>query len=79
MPPGNEVKLDIIDIDIKRGRISMKANTATTEKFNAIEGSDEIGKKLRTQECFEDVSIGTISAGADDAKIFPVTIKMKCM
>lgn len=78
MPPNEEIKVDITQIDLKPGKIAIKATTGTTEKHDAVEASAEIIKALKAQPCFEEVTRGTISSGPNDTKNFPVTIKETC-
>jgi general secretion pathway protein L len=79
LPASKEVKVDVTDIEIKPGRITMKATTGSTETNDAVKGSAELIKKLKTQDCFESVDRGNISSAANDTKNFPVTIKSNCM
>lgn len=78
MPPSKEVKIDITQIELKPKRISIKAITGTTDKYDAVEASAEVIKALKGQSCFEEVSRGNISSGPNDTKNFPVTIKENC-
>ncbi len=78
LPPAEDVKIDITEIEIKQGKINMKATTGVTEKYDAVKASTEVVKKLKEQECFEDVTRGNLSAGAEDTRNFPITIKSNC-
>jgi general secretion pathway protein L len=85
LPTQKEIKVDVSDIDIKRNRITIKAETFNREKtdslpeLRAIDGPAAIVKRLKTQECFTDVQRGNITAGRDDSKKFSITITSKCM
>jgi len=78
LPPGKEMKIDITDVDIRPGRVTLKAITGNTDKMDAVQASTELVKALKQQTCFEEVSRGNISAGPNDTKNFPVNIKSNC-
>ncbi|HUH02776.1 MAG TPA: pilus assembly protein PilM [Kofleriaceae bacterium] len=78
LPEAKDLKIDITELDIKPGRVSIKAITGTTEKYDAVQASAEVVKALKGQPCFTDVQRGNISSGPDDTKNFPITIKSEC-
>jgi general secretion pathway protein L len=72
VPAKPEITLDVSDIDIKPGKVTLRATTATTAEVEALK------KKLREQKCFDDISDPSISAGPNDVKSFSLTIKTTC-
>jgi general secretion pathway protein L len=78
LPDGKDVKVDVSELEIKPGRVAIKAITGTTEKYDAVQASAEIVKALKEQPCFTDVQRGNISSEPDDTKNFPITIKSEC-
>ena len=73
LPPKGEVTIDVKNIDIRPGQISLTASAADTKQVGAIE------KALQSIECFVDVSKPNISSGPNDVKAFTISIKSSCM
>ncbi|RMH39074.1 MAG: hypothetical protein D6689_17710 [Deltaproteobacteria bacterium] len=73
LPPKKEVTLDVKNIDIRPGQISLTATAADTKQIAAIE------KALQSIDCFEDVSKPSISSGPNGTKAFSITIRSACM
>ncbi len=89
MPPRDKIKLDVLSVEIKHSRISLKATSGSQEKsesktdpkpeIKAIDGPALVEKALKGQPCFKQVSPGNISTGTGGVKQFSITIQSKCM
>jgi general secretion pathway protein L len=80
LPPREEVKVDISELEIKPAKVVIKGTAGSTEKNDAVSTIDLIEKKLKEQKCFEEISPGNISAAAEEGgKNFSFTITAKCM
>jgi Tfp pilus assembly PilM family ATPase len=73
VPGRDKAKLEIIELDIKKDKVSMKATTDTSASI------DEIEKGLKGVECYGDISRGKVSSGTADQKEFTLTITSKCI
>jgi general secretion pathway protein L len=74
IPPRDKLKVDVLELDIKPQKISIKA---TTDSAASI---DELEKGLKTVDCFGDIQRGKVqSPGAGEEKQFTLTIATKCM
>lgn len=73
IPDGKTIVLDVLDLELKQGKITMKATAGTTDEIDKLE------EALKGQKCFEEVTRGNISAGPEDKKDFSVSIKTNCM
>jgi general secretion pathway protein L len=73
LPPRSEVTIDVKNVDIRPGQISITATALDTKQVGAVE------KALKSIECFDDVSKPNISSGANDVKSFTISIKSSCM
>ena len=73
LPGKQDATIDLKDVEIRPGKISITGSAAANAEIDAIE------RKLKTQECFEDVSVGSRSASAEGSMNFSLTIKSNCM
>jgi general secretion pathway protein L len=73
LPPRGEVTLNVTDLDIRPGQVSLRGTAASNTEVGAIE------KALKSIECFQSVSRPSIQSVGDDVKEFKVTIKANCM
>jgi general secretion pathway protein L len=72
LPDGKAVQLDVREVDIKAGKITLKATVHSAAQI------DEIEEQLKKVDCFK-VSRGNTSVGADDLHEFSFTINSTCM
>jgi general secretion pathway protein L len=72
LPDGKAVQLDVREVDIKAGKIMIKATVQSAAQI------DEIEEQLKKVDCFK-VSRGNTSVGADDLHEFSFTINSTCM
>ncbi|MFH0901189.1 MAG: pilus assembly protein PilM, partial [Pseudomonadota bacterium] len=72
LPPRDQVKLDVLELDIKPQKITIRA---VTDSAKAI---DDIESKLKEIECFTEVQRGKVEGSAEE-KQFSFTITTKCM
>jgi general secretion pathway protein L len=72
LPDGKAVQLDVRELDIKAGKITLKATVHSAAQI------DEIEEQLKKVNCFK-VSRGNTSVGADDLHEFSFTINSTCM
>ena len=85
LPAKNAVRLDVEDLEIKAGRVSLKGTTAaseqegTTPKLDPLDAINEIEKNLKKLDCFREVKPGNVTAGKDETQKFSLTISMECM
>ncbi len=73
VPARDKAKLELIELDIKKDKVTLKASTDTAASI------DEIEKGLKGLTCFEDVQRGRVQSGTADSKEFTLTITSKCM
>ena len=80
LPPRTEVKIDIENIDIKPGKISVRGTSAPTGGQNALQGIKAVEAGLKKSKCFADVTSQS-QPGRDDNREFTLTIKTsaECM
>jgi general secretion pathway protein L len=71
-PPNDEIKLDIQDIDIRPKKITIRGTVGSAAAVDALQD------KLKTIECFEEITKGMISEVSGGAKNFTLTIASKC-
>jgi cell division ATPase FtsA len=71
MPPGEKVKVDVAELDIRPKKTFIKG---TVDSGAAV---DEIASKLKEIECFEDVTKGAITE-VSGGKQFSLTVTSKC-
>jgi len=79
LPPKEEVKIDIEDIDIKQGKITVKAVSAPTPTQNALAGIKTLEGSLKKSKCFADFPSPQSQPGREDNREFSLTIKTPCM
>ncbi|HEU5057673.1 MAG TPA: pilus assembly protein PilM [Kofleriaceae bacterium] len=79
LPPKEEVKIDIDDIDIKQGKITIKAVSAPTASQNALAGIKTLEASLKKSKCFADFPSPQSQPGRDDNREFTLTIKSPCL
>lgn len=72
LPARDKARLDVLELDIKPQKITMKATT------NSASSIDEIEKALLEHECFVEVQRGRVQSGTADEKQFTLTIVTKC-
>jgi general secretion pathway protein L len=72
MPSDDKIKLDIMELDIRPKKTSLKG---TVDSAAAV---DEISGKLKEIECYEDVTKGAITEVAGGGKQFTISINSKC-
>jgi general secretion pathway protein L len=72
LPPRNEVKLDVMELEIEPKKITMKTIAESSAAIDAIE------KKLKEVDCFTGFSRGDQSTVAE-GKQLTLTIPNKCM
>jgi general secretion pathway protein L len=73
LPPGDQIKLDITELDIKPKKTTIRG---TVDSAAAV---DEMVSRLKQIECFDgDISKGAITEVSDGAKQFLLTINSKC-
>lgn len=73
LPDRKDVALDVYDLDIKAGKINIKASAHSNAEIDKIE------EKLKSIKCFEDVARGDTSVGPGDVREFSFSIKSNCM
>jgi general secretion pathway protein L len=73
LPARDAIALDVQDMDIKQGKITIRGSAKTTEEIDQIEQS------LRKIECFKQLTRGNISAGPNDTWTFSLSIDATCM
>jgi|SRR5450432_959046 len=72
MPPGDKIKLDISEIDIKPKKTFIKG---TVDSATAV---DEIAEKLKEIDCYEDVTKGAVTEVSDATKQFTLNVGSRC-
>jgi uncharacterized protein YunC (DUF1805 family) len=72
MPPSDQIKLDIAEIDIKPKKTFIKG---TVDSATAV---DEIADKLKEIDCYEEVTKGAVTEVSEDAKQFTLNVGSKC-
>ena len=79
LPPKEEVKIDVEDIDIKQGKVTVKAVSAPTATQNALAGIKTLEASLKKSKCFADFPSPQSQPGRDDNREFTLTIKTNCL
>jgi general secretion pathway protein L len=74
LPPKTEVKIDIGDVDIKPGKVSVRGVSAPTDSQRALKGIKTLEESLKGSTCFADVTSQS-QPGRDDSLEFTLTIK----
>ncbi len=72
IPPADRIKLDISELDIKAKKTFIKG---TVDSATAV---DEIAEKLKEIDCYDEVTKGTVTEVAEDAKQFTLNVGAKC-
>jgi general secretion pathway protein L len=78
LPPKNEVKIDVQDIDIKPGKITVKAESAPVEGKKPLEAIKSLEASLKKSKCFADFTSQS-QPSRDEKREFTLTIKTTCM
>ena len=73
LPPRGEVKIDVEDIDIKPGKISVRGTSAPTDTINAHNGIKAVEAALKKTKCFADVTSQS-QPGREDSREFTLAI-----
>lgn len=78
LPDRAEVKLDIFELDIKGDKVTLRGESAPTEKADALAGIDKLEQGLKASRCFKDYTSGETQPGPNDSREFSLTIKVAC-
>lgn len=78
LPPKDEVTLDVEEIEIKGGKLTVKAASSPTGDKSALQGIKSLEQSLRASKCFKDFSSPESQPGANDSREFTLTIKTDC-
>jgi hypothetical protein len=78
LPARNEVLIDVRDLDIKQGKITIKATATPNEKKTALEAIDALEEGLKKSECFKEFTSGESQPGPNETREFSMTIKSSC-
>jgi Tfp pilus assembly PilM family ATPase len=73
VPPRDKSKLEIIELDIKKEKVTLHA---TIDNTAAI---DEVEAGLKGLTCFTEFNRGKVTSGSADQKDFTLTITSKCI
>jgi general secretion pathway protein L len=71
-PPGDKVKLDVAELEIRPKKTYMKG---TVDSASAV---DELATKLKEIECFDEITKGAITEVSGGAKQFTLSIATRC-
>ncbi len=77
LPDRKTVNVDVRNISIKGGKVSIELLARATEKQQASEGVTEIEKNLKGVPCFDSVTRGDSTTEKDDAKRVTLTLAVK--
>ena len=72
MPPSDQVAIDIQDLEIKAKKTTMKG---TVDSAASV---DDVVAKLKTIDCFEEITKGPVTEVTGGLKQFSLTINSKC-
>jgi type IV pilus assembly protein PilM len=72
MPPPDQVAIDIQDLEIKAKKTTIKG---TVDSAASV---DDVVAKLKTIDCFEEITKGPVTEVTGGAKQFSLTINSKC-
>lgn len=79
-PKRDKVKIDIREIRIKPGTITIKGDAAPQGNNNAMAGINALQENLEKQKCFEKITRNKVTSGAKgETKAFELAINSKCM
>lgn len=79
-PKRDKVKIDIRDIRITPGTITLKGESFPQGDSNAMAGINALQENLEKQKCFEKITRNKVTSGAKgDTKTFELQINSKCM
>ncbi len=73
LPDRKDVTINVTNLDIKPGKITLKADAASNAEIDKIE--EALGKI----DCFKEISRGSTSVGTNDVRNFSFSIKSSCM
>jgi general secretion pathway protein L len=73
LPDRKKVTINVSDLDIKQGKITLKGSAASNEEIDLIE------EKIKEQPCLKDLTRGPTTSGPEDTRNFSFTIKSTCM
>jgi general secretion pathway protein L len=72
IPATDDMKLDILELDIKPKKVFIRGTLGSAKAV------DDLQAKLKTIDCFEDITKGPINEVSGGAKSFTLTIGTKC-
>ncbi len=72
MPPNDNIKLDITELDIRPKKTSIKGTVGSAAAV------DEMVSRMKEIDCFEEITKGAITEVSGGAKNFTLTISSKC-
>jgi Tfp pilus assembly PilM family ATPase len=78
LPPRDKAVLDVQDIDIKPGKVVVKATSSPFDETSALQGIKNLEETLKASKCFKDFSSPESQPGANDSRQFTLTIKSSC-
>jgi hypothetical protein len=73
MPPREAVKLDVLELDIKKETVMLRG---TTDSRPAV---DDLEKSLKSIDCYSKVTRGKVVEDSQSEVSFTLTASSKCM
>jgi general secretion pathway protein L len=78
LPARSEVTIDVGEIDIKPGKVVVRATSSPSGQVGALTGVEAVETALKKNKCFADIATES-QPGANDTAEFTLTIKTECM
>jgi cell division ATPase FtsA len=78
LPPKDKAVIDVSDITIKSGKVTVKASSSPFADTSALQGIKKLEEGLRASKCFKDFTSPESQPGANDSRQFTLTIKTEC-
>ncbi len=78
LPAKDKAVLDIKTVDIKPGKVLVKASSSPFDEVSALQGIKNLEESLKASKCFKDFPSPESQPGANDTRQFSLTIKSTC-
>jgi general secretion pathway protein L len=78
LPKKDKAVLDVSEIDIKPGKLIVKAASSPLEGVSALQGIKNLEESLKASKCFKEFTSPESQPAANESRSFTLTIKSTC-
>ena len=78
LPGKDKAVLDVSDLSIEAGKVTVKATSSPTDDISALQGIKNLEESLEASTCFKNFTSPESQPSANGARSFTLTIKSTC-